>query len=363
MLLLLGLVFVTFLNLSSKRSSSGIWGAPLRGTPLFVWRGFLVLLHLILPGRAGREIVSEFLARESQNSNEALRSSLNVLKTLDVHTLRVNEPLPQDKNYSQNMDESRLKWLQFKKEVMEEFKDLPSFVKKYLQNAQSLIRFIGAKAKFPDGRTDEYFVMFLLSIPKRKELSVDSLKAILQGATFNDGRVDSMAFIQKYLKDAEAVSEAFSDYTEEDLRHLLTSRHTSGQYVSWLNLVLIKKDKTNPKEKFLTHIIDNEKRTLLNKELLELDGETSGPYRIKVLQSKRDYDQAKNKFHNCVRTYFEDSDQDVVTLYHEESPVLCVSFSQNFQLMQAKAPFNESPEREHVSFIKNKIKAIKKGLK
>ena len=257
----------------------------------------------------------------------------------------------------------------FLKKTLEEFKDLPKFVETHFTKSSSLIKFIGERSKNASGQVEPYFVLFLLSIPKRKTLSIDQLKAIINCGMFCE---TSVKVFQKeyflngqkisllhYLNNPEFVAERFFNYSEDQITSLLTRRYLASQYVSLLEAVVIEKKETDSSHKFIIQILENTSKKINNPALHEINQKEESGYRIVVLQTKKDYDEAKKDFHNCVSTYFTQSNLDIVTLYYKNKPVICAAFGSHLVTSQIKAPFNEVPGREHQAYLMGKISDIK----
>lgn len=238
----------------------------------------------------------------------------------------------------------------------EEIKNLPSFVETYFSKSQSLTRFIGENIKDDEGKLNTYLLLFMLAIPKRKKLSIDAIKEIIKSALqhYGDPNLFEGYGLSKFLKEPELVEREFSEYSEIQIKKLLTSKYSPTEFCDLLKLVLIEKKDTNPDYKFISQVISNVKRNSAAPKLIKLNG-THEDLTFKVLETKYDYEKARNDFKNCVRTYFSNPSLDILVVHQGTKPLACVAVDQFLKIKEIKAPFNENVRGDIRQLINQKL--------
>lgn len=339
---------------------------------LYKNRGFVSkTLHLFMPGTTDRtvEIYHYLIAHfdfevplppvRERNPEimtlRQLREHRNRMNVYDFETLirrpRVNpsaRPLPAVRINS------------VLEKAKKDFENLALFVENNFQKSQSLTRFIGERLKDQNGNVSPYHLLFLLSIPKRKSLSIDAIKDIIQSALQHESTVDlyEQQGLNEVLTNPDLVATQFSNYSEEQLKKILTNKYTPQEYCKWLNTVLIEDKETDSELKFINQILNNTKRNLANEKVLSLDGKNVNGFTFKVLKTKFDYESTRNDFKNCIFTYFAKKQYDIFTVYKDSKPMACVSVDGTLRITEMKAPFNNPVTHEVQRLIRQSIEEI-----
>lgn len=267
----------------------------------------------------------------------------------------------ENENFNRTQRQKKKSALEQKtEELLEEIKNLPAFTEKYFQRSQSLTRFLGENLKNIEGEVSTYLLFFILSIPKRKELSVDALKNIIQSALQHDGSayVFEQNGLLDFLDKPEFVSEEFREYTEPQLKKLLTNKYTPIEWGQFLSTVLVQKKDTNPDYRFISQVLANVKRTPTSLKLGKINGVKEG-LTFKVLENKYDYETARKDFKNCVRSYFDNHNLDIFVVHEGKVPRACVSVDKFLKINEIKAPFNKPVDDDVKRKIQKELEALK----
>ena len=327
-----------------------------------------LLLHIILPGSQNRvnEIRAFFEARypkrrvsvwEERGMYEFRRTRINAEQQRRAGSEGVViVPPPQPPPLKPH--------IQYLKDLDEEMKNLPEFVKNNFSNSQSLTRFIGESLKNEKGELNVLFLRVLLLIPKRKTLSVDTLRSIIQSAKqLVDGNLTRELENTVYInlsKSPEIVAEKFKDYSESDLKTLLTNRYSAELFFKWIHMVAVQGIDSDPKAKFLYNVVENKPRALAHKNLLDLEkSHLPAGVSIKVFNLKSDFEKAKEHFKNCILSYYDRPTIDTFGLYKNGQPWACVSIDTSLNPVEIKAPFNNHPDTEAVLLVKKALSEFK----
>lgn len=250
----------------------------------------------------------------------------------------------------------------YEDELKEKVKNLQSFTEEFFTRSQSLARFLGESLKDEKGELNMFLLRTILLIPKRKTLSIDAVKSIVQSAKQlqdSGSGFYNRDILMGLSKDPDIMALLFKNYSEQDLKTLLTNRYTGDQFFKWIIQVAEEGYTENPNVKFIAHIVDNPPRKLVISKLKDLESlPMENGYSFKVFSKKNDFVQAKEDFKNCIMSYFERRDTDTFGLYQNGNPVACVSISPRFEILQIKAPFNNQASVAHVAVVRSALSLI-----
>lgn len=185
-------------------------------------------------------------------------------------------------------------------------------------------------------KAEKYFLNYALSIPRKKELSVDSLRRIL--LAYQPG-------IFKGVADLETV---FANYSLEQIERIFTFVGDKGAIFSQLS--------NTP-----APVVDsfNELITLkINKKLLIFDTTEIDGFHFRILKTKHDYTSASEEFSNCVRNKF--ANGNTIIIAYKDGKGTCIEVNESSVTQMASYYDKISPHRRELSkLLKSKGFKIK----
>ena len=284
----------------------------------FLW----LILHHVLPGKERREH-----NQHSQNQRATQRESLFQMKAesrpkIDWFDLQ---------NFnSENAKEKLLRLFN---------KDSSSFIRFYLERSRT------------KKEIDYGFINFSLLIPKRRELSLDTLKTILiaQSASAENQHIvnQSIEFTglsQEDLESGALIDKAFINYSEDQIKKLFTRRY---HMVFLYNIISRLKHQADDLvipvldtlEEIDTHLRENTARKMYRKELKKLPL-TIGNLKYELITHNNQRILIGKEFDNCLRhSSYDNSD---LILVHEGSSSLAVVELCAVGLNQIKGHHNQN---------------------
>ena len=321
--------------------------------------------------------LDEILAQvEEENKNKEIQKRLSQQRQQEI---QIREDISNRRSYAEEMarreramilmrqqeeqlrrleeERARFSHQKYKEDLLGELQDLSTFVKTHFTESQSLTRLIGESLKDENGNHDFILLRLLMLIPKRKEMSVDTLRAIVLASRMIDTSPEKFMSqhkvnlfsneMVKLSKNPELVSEAFKDYSEAQIKTMLTNRYSALEFFQLIQEVALSKKKTDPSLKFIQKILNHKVRELANKNITKLE-QVPLPegYSILVFKNTSDFSKAKADFKNCIVSYF-DRPVDTFGLYYRNEPVACVCVNKHRMILEIKAPFNERVGNNH----------------
>lgn len=206
-----------------------------------------------------------------------------------------------------------------------------NFCKAYFgKNGSSFMSFFQDRA-FIGKELNPDFIFYALSLPRVKELSIDSLRKIL------------LAYQPLNLREPLDLSMCFKAYTLRDIERLFTSPFNRVYLFSLpQEELVVEKDLVCLEDKYQEKAIPEKFKVLHNKVVSSLH--------FKMLLSKRDYELAGRVFSNCLKDY-RDNSVVVFSIYLGASPVGCFSIKEK-GVQEIKGPANQvCLERERILAI------------
>lgn len=218
--------------------------------------------------------------------------------------------------------------------------------------------------RFIDQRIDNSYSGFsdalaILAFILPKSLSVDAKIQILQNAV-NSSLNNFIGFysLNNFIETPSLLDGFWGNMTENQIKRVMTG---SCNYDDLMVMVFkYISDGVIPQHQascFYDFHGGASKRVLINPLLRDIK---SLDFSFKVLESKVDFLNAREDFKNCVRSYFESPELDVVCFYQDKVPVACVSVNKNLNIEEIKSPLNKPVSPDMENKIKEEITKIKK---
>ena len=235
--------------------------------------------------------------------------------------------------------------------ILKDLKKPEVFVSSLFTPSQSLVRFLKERKE-----NRLFLFAFLRTIPLKKSISVDNLKWIIVGTHFYGAPKSIYNILQESYFSEENLNYCFQDYAQEDIKRLLTKYYSMPLWLSILDTALSNKIKL-PVNTSVTNLYNQvvKVKHIYHPNLRErTNGYVSGAYKLKFLSNKFEFEQFSDEMGNCVRSYFYNSDTDIIAVYKNEKPYICVEIK-NSNICQVRGLKNRIVSDEEHSTIKELI--------
>lgn len=286
------------------------------------FKNFLFSIHAIIPGKKSRESrIIESLQRKE--------SSPRVAPSFRIPSSPVSNSRGEDS-------------------LVREYQNLGTkkfCLKHFNQSGPGFIRFFKERAEDYTGKINEQFLIFAACIPKAKELSSDSLRKILINPILN--------YNFSYFKKGH-LNLVFKNYEPLQIERIFTN-HLGQRQIELLEYL------TEPAKVYATikELIDKEvyKSKNLSEELKKINNLEINGFKIKVLETYRDYTEASDTFRNCVRQRIL-KPGNILTFYYQGLPAICVQVLNG--KIQEYCEYTTNSSSEHYKyFVVNLLKDYK----
>lgn len=253
--------------------------------------------------------------------------------------------------------------------------NLKDFLGTYFERTpSSFVRFYAERMYSVDTenekKLDESFINLSLLIPRRKTLPLDHLKTILisnqgQGSPILRNKViggNIKGLTKEALEDNLKITEAFKDYTDDQIKNLFTRRHAPQQWLKILRFIFEKEEAVLPVLKTMNELIDYMDKLKLRKvfygPLTKLP-RTYLIYSFERIQNEYERLLAGRTFQNCLRnSAYENSD--LVLVKKGGIPTALLEISPEGRILQLLGPQNKTLEEKDESHIQEFMKNLRK---
>lgn len=321
-------------------------------------RSLVNFIHFILPGRYRRELEVENFLDQAEREIDAEEAQIeNYTQTLNRWKINYQGavPLPPPSM----SDEVQRRCFELYRslnnpeahpviKVSTEFKVNPDlYLNTYFNSTPHFKRFFLERIKDAEGDVSKEKLAFFMMIPRLKSLPLDAVREIVLAANNLEYQVLPSSLFKEVQK--LDLNYYFEKLSNEQIKMIFTRSFDAEEYMSLLLDLTRSKLKLEPANQMRDLIdyapVQEEKRQerIKHKYLLNLEKIHRPGLRIKLLATKKDFDQASVDFSNCVRTYHSKPQSDVFTVYqNDKEPLACVEIMHN-KILQLKGVRNETP--------------------
>lgn len=213
--------------------------------------------------------------------------------------------------------------------ILNEYKSNPKkFCRNYLNKSGSgFLNFFKERAVI-EGELNPDFIFYAVSIPKVKDLSIDSLRKIL------------LAYQPLNLNAPLDLETKFQNYSFRDIERIFTTPFNRAFLLKLPSGIL-------PVEKSFLSLEDALTEKDVPPKFKTIHNKIISNFHFKVLLSKKDYEEAGINFINCLKNYFDHSVV-VLTVHVGTKPLACISLKDG-KIQEIKGVNNqECKEREGI---------------
>lgn len=211
--------------------------------------------------------------------------------------------------------------------------DKKEFCQKYFKmKSNNFLQFYEDRVLNANQGVNTDYLYFSLLVPQRDKLSTDALRRCLQNYPQGSGLDDLV-----YSKLKDKTDAMFQGYTPEQVERLFTNYQGIENFSDLEEYV----NRTLPVAKNFIELLDLLEEKKLTPELERINRKSIDGWLVKVLKSKREYNEASNVFKNCVKGYIKYSNQYIITFYKQDMPEVCVSVG-NKRITQISGVSNQN---------------------